>query len=163
MNYNNLAQKTNYIAGSNKLELAPFYLTSVNLPGVNLNHPEVGGRTGGRLNVTGDTISYNALSFEMLIDEDFKIYHEFMDKVFLNIHANDGVFATNEFDFWVEVSNSKGNKLFKVEFHNCRIESVGDILLDAQDDMTEHLMNVEVKFDFYKIAKTDFSVPSLSV
>ncbi len=154
MNFNNLAQKTNYLAGSDKLELMPFYLTSVNVPGVNFSHPEIGGRYGSRLNVTGDTLVYNTLAFEMLIDEDFKIYHEFMDKVFKNINPETGSYATQEFDFWIQINNNKGNKLFKIEFYNCRIESVGDILLDSQDDSTEHLMNVDIKYDYFRVIRS---------
>lgn len=162
MNYNNLAQKTNYVAGSDKLDLLPFYLTTVNLPGINLSHPEIGGRSGARLNVTGDTLTFNALSFEMLIDEDFNIYHEFMDKIFQNIDPEAGTFEGQEFDFWVEVNNNKGNKLFKVEFYNCRIESIGDILLDTQDDMTEYTMSVDIKYDYYKVFNDAVTVPSLA-
>ena len=161
MNYNNLAQKTNYLAGSAKLELAPFYLTVVNVPGINFSHPEIGGRYGSKLNVTGDTLTYNALSFEMLIDEDFKLYHEFMDKVFKNINPETGTFATQEFDFWIQINNNKGNKLFKIEFMNCRIESIGDIMLDVQDEITEHTMSIDIKYDYFKIIKGDsISIPS---
>ena len=162
MNYNNLAQKTNFTAGSDQLDLIPFYLTSVNVPGINLSHPELGGRSGTRLNLTGDNITYNALSFEMLVDEDFNIYHEFMDKINENIDPESGTFESVEFDFWVEINNSKGNKLFKMEFYNCRIESIGDIQLDTQDDITEYTMSVDVKFDYYKIFKDSETVPILN-
>lgn len=159
MNYNNLAQKTNYMAGSYKLELAPFYLTAVNVPGLVFNHIEVGGKAG-RFSVTGDTLSYNMLSFEMLIDEDFKIYHEFMDKVTAGINPESGTFASQEFDFWIQINNSKGNKLFKIEFSNCRIESIGDIQLDSQDEMTEHVISVEVKYDYFKINRGNEVIPT---
>jgi hypothetical protein len=162
MNYSNLAQKTNYVAGSNALELLPFYLTMVNLPGVNLSHLEVGGRDGARLNLTGDTLTYNTLSFEMLVDEDFQIYHEFMDKVLKNVEPETGKFQNEEFDFWIEINNSKGNKLFKVEFYNCRIESIGDIQLDSQDDATEHTMSAEIKYDYYKTIRGTQAVPVIS-
>lgn len=153
MNYHNLAQKTNYIAGSNKLELSPFYITTLNLPGINLSHVELAGRAGSKLNVTGDTITYNTLSIEVLVDEDFKVYHEFMDKIFDNINQTDGTFKTIEFDFWVEVSNSKGNKLFKMNLHNCRVESVGDVQLDSSDDTTEYTLPIEIKYDYYDLDK----------
>lgn len=152
MNYNNLAQKTNYVAGSVALELAPFYLTTVNIPGINFTHVDVGGKAG-RFSVTGDTLSYNILSFEMLIDEDFKIYHEFMDKAIKAINSETGTFASQEFDFWIQINNNKGNKLFKIEFYNCRLESIGDIQLDSQDEITEHNMNVDIKYDYFKIIK----------
>lgn len=152
MNHNNLAQKTNYIAGSDKLALAPFYLTSVNLPGLSFNHIIAGGKAG-KFTVTGDTLTYNTLSFEMLIDEDFKIYHEFMDKVTANINPEKGTFAGQTFDFWIQINNNKGNKLFKVEFYGCCISSIGDIELDSQDDITEHNMGIEISYDYFKIIK----------
>lgn len=160
MNYNNLAQKTNYIAGSDKLELLPFYLTTVNLPGINFNHAEIGGRSGAKLNLTGDTLTFNSLSFEMLLDEDFQIYSEFYDKIAQTINPESGSFASQEFDFWIQINNSKGNSLLKVEFTNCRIESIGDIQLDSQDDTTEMTMPVEIKFDYYKVTRSN-SIPIL--
>lgn len=160
VNTNNFAQRTNYMAGSDKLQLLPFYLASVNIPGMNLNHPELGGRTGGRLNLTGDTITYNSLSLEVLLDEDFEIFHEFTDKVFENIDPKSGTFADLTFDFWIEISNSKGNKLFKMEFNNCRVETIGDIQLDTQDDTTEFLLSLEFKFDYYEIIRSNI-VPTL--
>lgn len=160
MNYHNLAQKTNFIAGSNKLDLVPFYLTSLNIPGISLGHPELGGRPGARLNVTADTITYNSLSLEVLVDEDFKVYHEFMDKVLANVNPEEGTFNNIDFDFWIEVSNSKGNKIFKLELFNCRLETIGDIQLDSQDDTTEYTMPVDIKYDYFKIEKIN-NLPTL--
>jgi hypothetical protein len=160
-NYNNLAQKTNYTAGSDKLDLAHLYLTSVNIPGVNLAHPEVSGRSGARLVLPGDALTFNSLSFELLVDEDFQIYHEFMGKVFENINPISGEFANVEFDFWVQINNSKGNKLFKMEFHSCRVESVSDIQLDTTDDMTEFTLPIEIKYDYFSIDKGDGAIPVL--
>jgi hypothetical protein len=162
MNYNNLAQKTNFTAGSEALELLPFYLTSVSLPGINFSYPDISGRSGAKLNLAGDSITYNALSFEILIDEDFKIFHEFMDKVTANINPKSGSFSDNSFDFWIEINNSKGFKIMKYEFTNCRIESIGDISLETQDDSTEHSMNVEIKYDYYEIIKSDRSIPTIN-
>lgn len=153
MNYNNLAQKTNFTAGSEALELLPFYLTSVNIPGINFGHPEIGGRTGSRFAVGGDTLTYNTLSFEMLVDEDFEIYHEFMDKITDSVNPETGTFAGIEFGFWVEINNNKGNKLFKMEFYNCRVDNIGDVQLDTQDDMTEYMLSVDIKYDYYKIIR----------
>lgn len=163
MNFNNLAQKTNYIAGSSKLKLASMYLTSVNVPGVNLSHPEVGSRSGARLNISGDTLTFNSLSFEILMDEDFLVYQEFMDKIFQNINPETGSFANTEFDFWIEINNNKENKLLKLEFDSCRIESVGDMQLDTQDDITEFTLPVEVKFDMFRIIKSGAIVPTLNI
>ena len=96
------------------------------------------------------------------VDEDFQIYHEFMDKVLKNVEPETGKFQNEEFDFWIEINNSKGNKLFKVEFYNCRIESIGDIQLDSQDDAPEHTMSAEIKYDYYKTIRGTQAVPVIS-
>jgi len=163
MNTNNLAQKTNFAAGSDKLGLTSLFLSSVNIPGVTFGHPEIGGRSGTKLNLAGDTLIFNSLSFELLVDEDFNIYHEFMGKVFNNVNPVTGSYASIEFDFWVDINNSKGNQLFKIEFSNCRVESIGDIPLETSSDETEFLLSVEVKYDFFKIVKPNQTVPTLRV
>lgn len=160
MNYNNFAQKTNFLASSDKLNLAPFYLTNVNIPGVNFSYPEVGGRYGSKIFMAGDNIQYNVLSFEMLIDEDFNLYNEFFDKILENINVESGKFADNTFDFILQINNNKGNKLMKFEFFNCRIESIGDIQLDTQDDITNHTMSVEIRYDYFKRIISE-SVPTI--
>lgn len=154
MNYNNLAQKTNYIAGSDQFKNIPFFITTVNVPGLNMNHPSVSTRNSHRMNLSADTYEWGMLNFEMLIDEDFEIYKELNALLESNIDRNKGTFEDFTFDFWIELANSKGNKVMKLEYTNCRIMSVGDIILDSQDDATEHTLSVEIVFDYFEIAKT---------
>lgn len=152
MNYNNLAQSTNFIAGSDKFNNVPFFITGLNIPGININHPEIsGGRQGTLMNLSGDSISYNSLSFEMLIDEDFQIYQELMDIVRKNISPTNGTYGDFYFDFFIEINNSKGNKILKLEFSNCRIASIGDIQLSTQDEATEYSLSMEIVYDYYII------------
>jgi len=164
MNYNNLAQKSNFTAGSDKLDLTQLFLTSVNLPGITFSHPEIGGRSGTKLNLASDSMSFNSLSLTLLIDEDFLIYKEFNAKAFDNVNPETGSYAQIEFDFWVDVTNSKGNHLFKMEFTNCRVESIGDIEFDTQSDETEFTVSVEIKFDFHKMIMPEtLAIPTLNV
>ena len=151
MNYNNLAQKTNWTAGTDKFPLVPFYLTNISIPGMNFSVPETGSRFGARINLASDTITYNSLSFDFLIDEDFEIYKTFYDYIYQSINPEKGTFADTSFDLWVELNNSKSNKIMKFEFYNCRIESIGDIELDTTSDETEIVMNLGLKFDYFKI------------
>lgn len=151
MNYNNLAQKTNWTAGTDKFPLVPFYLTNISIPGMNFSVPETGSRFGARINLASDTITYNSLSFDFLIDEDFEIYKTFYDYIYQSINPEKGTFADTSFDLWVELNNSNSNKIMKFEFYNCRIESIGDIELDTTSDETEIVMNLGLKFDYFKI------------
>lgn len=151
MNYNNLAQKTNWTAGSDKFPLLPFYLTTVNIPGLNFSLPETGSRYGAKINLASDTISYNSLSFDFLIDEDFKLYRSFYAYIKTIINPSNSTFSDSSFDLWLDLNNSKGAKLLKFEFYNCRIESIGDIELDTTNSETESTMNLTVKFDYFEL------------
>jgi hypothetical protein len=104
---------------------------------MNFGHPEVGGKGSAKLNLQADTVTYNPLSIEVLIDEDFIIYHEFMSKIEDSISVDNASFAPIEFDFWIQINNNKGHKLFKMEFYNCRIDNISDLILDTTDDSTE--------------------------
>lgn len=159
MNYNNLAQSTNYIAGSDKFKNIPFYLVNVNIPGMTFSHPAVGGRNSTRIKLQADTVTFNSLSFEMLIDEDYEIYKELMSIIRKQISIETGTFGDFTFDFWIEVSNSKGHKVMKLNFSNCRLESIGDINLDTREDVTEVAMSVEIAYDFYEIEE----IPNLTL
>lgn len=156
MNYNNLAQKTNWTAGTDKFPLVPFYLTNISIPGMNFTVPETGARFGSRINLASDTISYNSLNFDFLIDEDFEIYRTFYSYISDSINPEKGTFADITFNLWVELNNSKGNKILKFEFFNCRIESIGDIELDTTSIETEGTMNLSIKFDWFKLVDTSF-------
>lgn len=161
MNYNNLHQKTNFTAGSSAFKNIPFFLTSLNIPGLNLTHNLLGARGGAHSITSADTIAWNALSLDLLLDEDLTIYVELMKIIKQNINVETGKFDDFIFDFWIEINNNKGNKILKLDFTNCRIESIGDIQLDTQDDVTEHLLNFSMIYDYYIIET--YTIPTLIV
>lgn len=161
MNYNNLAQKTNWTAGSPSFDKMEFYLTNVNIPGINFDHPEVGGKSSSKMKLNSDIIQYNNLSLEFLIDEDFQLYVDFMNIVNQHVNIKNGTFKDFCFDFWIEINNSKGNKVLKLDFSNCRLLSIGDINLDTQDDITEHTLSIDLGFDYYQIEKNPIFIKTV--
>jgi len=162
MNQNNLAQKTNYTAGSDALQIGMLYLTSVNIPGISFSHPELSSRSGTKLNIGADTLTYNGLSLEVLIDEQFLVYDELTRKIFDYVNPVSGTFAMPDFDFWVQINNSKGHYVMKIDFTNCRIESIGDITFEPGSDETEFTLPIEIKYDYYKITRNQI-LPTLKI
>jgi len=156
MNINNLAQKTNWVGGSAKFKKVPFYLTSLNIPGMDFGNIESGARHSAPINFASDTISFHILAIDMLIDEDFLIYDEFMKVINEHISVDNGTFSNIDFDFFIDISNNKGNHLFTIEFYGCHLESISDIFLDTQDESTEHELNIEIKYDYFKYNRTKF-------
>lgn len=154
MNVNNFAQKTNWIAGSDQFKTVPFFLTNVNVPGFNLTHTEIGGRNSIKMKLPSDIVNYNNLSFDMLIDEDLETYKELITIINKSINIETGNFGVFDFNFWIQLNNSKGNKVLKIEFNNCKIASISDLNLDTQDETTEYVLTVEIDFDSLNIENT---------
>ncbi len=150
-NTRNYSQKSNFMCGSEELDLLPFYVTSINVPGITFSIPEVNTRNGTMINLSPDVIEFNSLSMELLLDEDYNLYKEVMDLIFKNINVESGTFADNVFQFWCEVTDDLGKSVMKIEYYNCRIESVGDLQLDTTDETTETVFSLELKYDYFKI------------
>lgn len=151
MNYHNYAQKTNFIGGSTKFKDIVFYITSVNIPGMSFTLPEVGGRYSTKVLLPSDKMQFSGLSFEFIIDENFMLYKQFISHIFKSINPEDGTFNNDPFEFWLQINNNKGNKVMYIEFYGCRMENIGDINLNTQDDTTENTMTLELRYDYFKL------------
>lgn len=152
-NNNNLARPTNYICGSGALELSHIYATSVNIPGVNLNNPFIQSGGGTPININGDNKLYNTIQISLLMDEDWDIYFEFIDILEQGIDSTTGEFSNMEFDFFIDIQNSKGKHLFKMNLTNAKLQSIGDIVLDNSNEDTEVFFNIELVFDYIEYTR----------
>lgn len=160
-NNNNFATPTNFICGSSKLNLVQVYCQSINIPGISLNHAYLGTGFGTPTNVSGDNIIYNPLSITLAVDENFESYFEFMTKLNQNVHPNSGSFADIEFDFFISVNNTKGNEIFKIDFSECRVSSISDIMLNTTEDETMLTVQIDLLYDYYTITKNGNTIPIL--
>lgn len=154
-NINNLAQKTNFIAGSNTLKIAPIFVTNISIPAMNLSHLEIGGRFGTKLHVSSDHATFNQISLECLIDEDFRILTEILKNIRKNYSPTNGTFTNNSFDFWLQLNNSKGNPILRFDFKNVRITSFGEVNLTTQDDTNSGTFSIDLMYDYYDLIEFD--------
>ena len=159
INTRNYSQKTNYQCGSSNMHLLPFYATEVNLPGVSTNIQETSGRAGAAINYSPANMIYNPLSITVLLDEDYKVWQDILKEVHIDVTT--GTFKNEYFDFWVEVFNDMGKSVMKTEFHSCTIESISDLALGSNDDITEQTFTLDIKYDWFEIIQND--VPTLRV
>lgn len=161
MNYNNLAQKTNFTAGTERFKNVPFFINSVNLPGINISRPKTGKRFGSGIVVGGDSIEFNDLTFDMLIDENYVIYQELMKEIFKSVNVEESTFKNDPFMFWLEINDNDSNKLFKIEFYNCGIESISDIFYFTNNDEKTALISVSLSYSHFSIIEDSDSIPTM--
>jgi hypothetical protein len=152
VNTRNYSQKTNFMCGTNSVKLLPFYVTTISLPGVSTTIPEVSGRSGAPVFLAPSNMTFNPLSLEVLLDENYQIFQDLIDAIKIDVES--GTFESTFFDFWVEVTNDMGQTVMKIDYFNCNIESIGDLSLASNDDTTEQTFPVELKYDYFKIRKS---------
>lgn len=148
----NFSQKTNFIAGCPQIPGMEFYIQDVSLPGISLELAEA--RTfalSKYLAATGH--SYGSLSFNVLIDEDFKIYDMFFKNIVDSKALINGTYAQIEYDFYVQVYNNKGKLLFTEFFKDCILESIGDVSLSSTDSSVINTFSADFKFDWLEIQR----------
>ena len=67
-------------------------------------------------------------------------------------NPENGTFSIQEFDFWIELRNNKGNKLFKIDFVNAKFESIDDVQLDVTNDEVMNTLSCSITYDYFKIS-----------
>lgn len=114
-----------------------------------MNHPNYATRGGVKLHLGADTMDFDSLELEVLLNSDFSTYFELLDLVSMQIDPENDSFADISFDLWVAVQNSNGNELFRMDFRNCRINSLGALNLDPEAELGS-TVSVSISYDFYE-------------
>lgn len=152
-NINNFAQNSNFICGSSALNLVSVYCTSVSIPGMTLNNAYITNSSGSAINLGSDSIIYGSCQLSLIIDENYDVYFEFMDALFNAVNPVSGVFADRDFDFFININDSKGKHLFRVDFVNAKMAAIGDLNLSTTSEDTEVTLNITLTFDHYEITR----------
>lgn len=159
INTRNYSQKTNFQCGTIAMDLLPFYVTTLQIPGITTNIQEMSGRSGAPVNFTPSNMTFSNLSLEVLLDEDYKVYQDIIKNIKIDVET--GTFEPAYFDFWTSVTNDMGKVVMKVEYYGCLIESIGEVQFAANDDTTEQVFSLDLKYDYFKIVNEE--IPTLRV
>lgn len=150
----NLADVSQFLVGSDTLKLTPFYIKNFTIPSIAFAHPSLMTRSGVALHTGADSIDFNDLSLDVMLDSGFSTYFELLDLAFSEVDWENDSYACPTFDLWVQVLNPDKELLFRVDFKNCRISSLGEIALDPSAELGASL-NVGVVYDYWTYHKKD--------
>lgn len=138
------------------------YAQTISMPGFSFSLPEYGGFTGSKIYNAPDSVSYDSLTINLLLDEKYDIYKQLLNFIRQSVHPNNGTFKNISFTMAVEVVDNKGYDTFKVFFEGCRVESIGGFDFSSNSEDVEQTLSLTIKFDdFYipeKLEKTMFYV-----
>ncbi len=124
-----------------------YFITTVNLPTVNL--PEV---SAGYKNyqgfVAGDTLTYDAIDIQFLIDEDMKNYVEVFN--WMKSNANDN--TSTKHDIILTILSSHNNLNKQIRFVRAIPTSLGGAEFTTQATDIEYLQGtISFRYDYFEI------------
>ena len=137
-----------FLVGSDTLKLTPFFIKNFTIPSIAFAHIGLMNRSGVALHAGADSIDFNDLSLDIMLDSGFQTYFELLDLAMQEVNFEQDTFSTPTFDLWVQVLNSNKEILFRVDFKNCRIASIGEISLDPSAELGASL-NVGIVYDYW--------------
>lgn len=149
----NLADVSRFLVGSDTLKLTPFYIKNFSIPGISMSHIAMPTRSGVKLHLGADSMDFDNLDLEVLLDANFNTYFELLNIAMQEVDPEYDSFATPEFNLWCAVQNTKGEELFRFDFVNCRINSIGALSMDPEAELGS-TVSVNIAYDYYKWKRT---------
>lgn len=149
----NLADVSQFLVGSDTLKVTPFFIKNFTIPGIAFSHASLLTRSGIALGTGADVMDFNDLNMDVVLDSNYSTYFELLDLVFKEVDFHQDTFATPEFDLWVQVLNSQGELLFRVDFRNCRISSIGELALDTSAELGASV-SIGVTYDYWEYTRS---------
>jgi len=148
----NFTHNSNFIFQTNLFGEETMYgIQEVALPGMSFSHIQVG-RQSVMGNVQGDTITYNELSVNIIMDEDLFIWKEIVDTLQNKMrHPDQGIGERVEKIGYLEIHDDNTNKVLKLEFHGMMVESIDDMSYNTNSDDDIITVGVNIKYDYYTL------------
>lgn len=129
------------------------------LPTISLAPPKVNTRAGAMVSLAADTVEYEDLNVDIILDKDWKVWNDLYLYFLDGLNVEKGTFKhQKKFDTWIEFFDGNGNSKKKFMFYNCRLLSFGDINLSTMDSEDEqNNLNISFVFDYMEDMEISFA------
>jgi len=137
-----------------------FNAQQINHPSMDVDAVPVGHRLAS-IPFTGDRIEFGAMSMEVMLDENLKVYGEIYNWMERNLETphnlnsgvlynkGDGGLADYQ-DIRIQMLNSNNNANREFVYRNAFPISLGDIAFNASEEATFITCNVSFRFDYFE-------------
>jgi len=150
-NLRNFAHTSNFAFGTNLFgESTVYSVQECNLPGISFNHIEVAKRAVFG-NIQGDTLTYNNLYINIILDEDLKNWIEIVSSLqkMRDPTTTNGISISE--DSWLEIHDDNSNRVLKLSFKNCILETIEDVAFSTTSEDEILTVGINIKYDYYTI------------
>ena len=144
---NNFTQTSNFKVFLPFIQDEQFNVQSVELPGISFTLPEVFAQSGKRALLTGDSINFDPVTIEFLLDEKLITYKKILKWFLESINPNSGVIDNKDFMCGIEMTDNAGHSLICLQLFGCKFESIGSVNLTSNSEDNEITLSVTMRFD----------------
>lgn len=158
VHYSN-AQSGNWVAAIAGFEDVVFKLKSFTIPSITVGQSDIGGKSQNiSLQVPGDHIIQDELSFDFFIDSNFRNYMKILRWLKYNSKVDQPLFA----DVTIMLLDGTGRPQgVDILFRNAWVMSLSPVLLDVENSDTDMFTNAIMKYEeFDFIDDEDFGYTS---
>jgi len=152
MNNRNFTHNSNFIFQTNLFnkEETIYSIQECNLPGISFSHIQIN-KSSVTGNFQGDTATYNDLSLTLIVDEKLTIWKDIV-KTLQKMRDPYPSEAEEIVEYsYLEIHDDNSNLVVKLEFVDCLIESIGDLIYNTTEEDEIMTCEVSIKYDYYNI------------
>lgn len=135
------------------MDIIQFNLKSVSLPDITFGVVEVPWMSL-RMKEPGESLTFDPLQFEVIMDKDFEVYTQLYDDLILGANPVTGVLqpAKKKFTLSVVITSNKNNPILKFVFYDAFITTFGSMTMDLTSEMIVMPITAEYKyFDYVRL------------
>lgn len=155
-NNRNFTHSSNFVFVTNLFndEQTAYSIQEVNLPGLSFAHIQASKRSA-MLNFQADTLNFNDLTLNLIVDEELKVWKEIVTKLtrMRDAYTTEGE-NIEEMSF-LEIHDDNSNLVLKLAFSGCMIESIDDLSFTTISEDEIITCSVTLKYDYYQIEDGD--------
>jgi len=152
MSTRNFTHNSNFFFQTNLFteEETSYAIQECPLPGMSFSHVQVSGRSVLG-NLQGDTLTFNDLSINLIIDEELLVWKEIAKKMLEMRNPENNLSEQIEKYSYLEIHDDNSNIVLKLEFVGCMIESIDDLSYNTTSQDEIITCGVTIKYDYYNI------------
>ncbi len=154
-NLRNFTHSSNYVFQTNLFseEETNYAIQEVQLPGLSFSHIQAG-RQSAMLNLQGDTIQFNDLTLNLIVDEKLQVWKDVVNKMIRMRDAYSTHGESIEDMSFLEIHDDNSKLVLKLEFSGCMISSIDDLTFTTISEDEIITCAVTIKYDYYQIVTT---------
>lgn len=146
----NFSHNSNYFFQTNLFteEETSYAIQECNLPGMSFSHIQTP-KNAVFGNIQGDTITYNDLILNLIIDEELATWKEIVNKMQRMREPVHSTAENIEKMGYLEIHDDNSNIVVKLEFVNMMLETIDDLSYNTNAEDEIITCSVTIRYDYY--------------